>query len=87
MGYYDTRDDAYFAEVRRGHLAHLRAERDKLRADLRDVPNMIADAERGDLGGSDAAHVQGCLEEIETMREQWQDRLARVESDLRRAGR
>jgi hypothetical protein len=73
--------------TQRAHAAHLRAERDDLRANLRCVPDMIRDAKAGDLGSSDPTHIQGCLEEIESMREQWEYRLERVLSDLRRAAR
>lgn len=73
--------------TRKAHIAYLKLERDDLRAKLADVPAMIEDARQGSLGSDDPDAVQGMLEEIESMREQWQARLWRVEADLRRAGR
>jgi hypothetical protein len=74
-----ARTRARHAEEKRA----LKAELAKVRADLADIPAMIADAEAGDLGGSDPAHVQGVLEEIDSMREQWQDRAIEIERLLK----
>lgn len=79
--------DAAWRATQRGHVAHLRAERDTLRADLKNLPLVVQDIEADSFYTADPARLQGALEELDYQRETLTARLARVESDLRRASR
>ena len=77
--------DAERRATHRSHVAYLRSERDRLRADLRDWDNVEADIRADSHYNADPARLQGALEELESMRETKTARLARITSDLRRA--
>lgn len=72
------------AATRRAHKAALRNEIKQLRNALAALP-AVEDDLRGDSFYADPATLQGALEELDSQRECITNRLARVESDLRRA--
>lgn len=80
-------EEAAWRETQRAHAAHLRFERDTLRRDLNNLPLVVQDIEADSFYTADPARLQGALEELDYQRETMTARLARVESDLRRAGR
>lgn len=71
-------------DAQRAHVAYLRDERTRLRAELNDLDATEADIRADSFYNADPATLQGALEEIESMRERLSDRIARIDSALRR---
>lgn len=80
-------EDATQRATQRAHLAYLRTERNQLRDLLKGLDDSEADVRADSFYASDAGRLQGALEELDYQRETLANRLARVESDLRRGGR
>ena len=72
-------------DSRKAHKNFLRAELKELKSFLRNLPAAEKDIRSDSFYKSDAGRLQGALEELDSQREHALGRIARLESDLRRA--